>query len=170
MCTFTCMKGYRFPNASIQSLNLACKDGKWTSTNKNYAEIPACSRKHKKFWSCVKFLILSLIFLLAICLSECMNGGSCVSPNVCQCAKEFRGPQCQYSVENCSPKKISFNGGYNCTGSSEAFSCKLYCPKNVNFEFEPASVYTCKYSEGEFNPKNVPKCLYGKLCYFYNFN
>lgn len=35
--------------------------------------------------------------ILATCSPPCLNGGSCLSYNVCQCPQEFRGPQCQYS-------------------------------------------------------------------------
>jgi hypothetical protein len=77
----------------------------------------------------------------------------------------FRGSVCQYPVENCSPKKLGFNGGYNCSETGEELSCRLHCPEEINFDFPPAEVYTCKYSVAEFIPENVPKCLLRKFHY-----
>ena len=36
-------------------------------------------------------------------------------------------------------------------------------PKGVSFEFEPATEYTCNYAVGEFYPRQIPKCVYGKF-------
>lgn len=90
-----------------------------------------------------------------------------------------RGPQCQYPVERCAPSKLNFNGGYNCTGSSDYISCTLKCktdawkllwwfifcflgPGGAKFTYEPADEYKCMYETGEFVPSTTPKCLYRK--------
>jgi hypothetical protein len=41
-------------------------------------------------------------------------------------------------------------------------SCVLTCPKGVNFEYSPAPLYKCRYEFGEFEPKLVPRCVYGR--------
>lgn len=65
-------------------------------------------------------------------------------------------------VEACSPKKIGFNGGFNCSGSGDIISCSLSCPQGVKFEFQPANKYSCDYSVGEFLPRNIPQCAFSK--------
>lgn len=64
------------------------------------------------------------------------------------------------AVDACSADKIGFNGGYNCSGDGESFSCALECPGGIEFEFPPASVYTCQYSEGTFEPQPIPQCVF----------
>jgi hypothetical protein len=90
-----------------------------------------------------------------------LNGGKCLSLNTCQCAEEFRGPQCQYSVQNCNPKKINFNGGYKCQGSGDELACTIFCPDGVRFEFPPEKSYVCNYAVGKFLPERIPKCVFG---------
>lgn len=92
-----------------------------------------------------------------------MNGGNCLSYNVCQCTKDFRGAQCQYGTERCSTAKLNFNGGLSCSGSNDALECKLICPKGVSFTFPPAEKYVCLYGSGEFTPKTVPRCAFGEI-------
>ena len=101
----------------------------------------------------------------ATCNPPCMNGGNCLSLNVCQCTKDFRGPQCQWGTERCETSKLNFNGGFSCSGSSDTLSCKLSCPKSVKFEFEPAEIYTCSYATAEFSPKKVPRCVFRKFSF-----
>lgn len=96
------------------------------------------------------------------CNPSCMNGGICIFHNLCQCPQTFRGPQCQYSSERCSIKRTGFNGGFRCTGSVAEMSCTIYCPEGTDYEFSPASVYTCKYETGRFMPSTLPKCVAGE--------
>lgn len=96
----------------------------------------------------------------AVCSPACQNGGSCLSFNVCQCAEQFRGPQCQYSVDRCSPKKMKFNGGYNCAGDENTMNCTLYCPPGVEFDVKPAPVYTCHYKDAQYKPSRIPECIF----------
>lgn len=53
-----------------------------------------------------------------------------------------------------------FNGGYNCSGNGEMYSCSLNCPEGISFEFQPAPVYTCRYSTGQFLPSPIPQCVF----------
>uniref|UniRef100_A0A1B0D0P6 Uncharacterized protein n=1 Tax=Phlebotomus papatasi TaxID=29031 RepID=A0A1B0D0P6_PHLPP len=137
-CTISCAKGYRFPDGTTVT-NVVCKDGDWKPTRGDWPTVPDCQ---------------------PVCSPKCRNGGNCLSFNVCQCPPEFRGPQCQYSVDNCAPKKLKFNGGYNCSGTGDTISCTLYCPKGVEFDSQPSPVYTCSYSKGIFSPDTVPKCVF----------
>lgn len=61
----------------------------------------------------------------------------------------------------CDSSKLNFNGGYNCTGTSNSFTCSLICPDGAPFSFQPESSYTCLYSEGEFKPQPIPECVTG---------
>lgn len=107
-----------------------------------------------------------LFMLSATCDPPCTNGGNCLSYNVCQCSKDFRGPQCQWGTERCATTKMKFNGGFSCSGTADVLSCRISCPKNVKFEFQPADVYTCSYATGEFSPSQVPRCVFGKFWKF----
>ena len=82
--------------------------------------------------------------------------------NTCQCAKNFGGAQCQYSVDRCSPQKTGFNGGFKCSGTMTGMSCELSCPEGIAFESPPAPAYNCEFAAGTFTPSKVPKCVYGK--------
>lgn len=62
----------------------------------------------------------------------------------------------------CKAKRLQFNGGYNCSGSMDSVTCSLWCPSGIEFEFPPASGYTCTYAEGVFKPQPIPQCVYGK--------
>ena len=74
------------------------------------------------------------------------------------------------AVENCSPERMNFNGGYNCSGSGDTFSCSLNCGVSGKFEFPPSSAYVCSYASGIFMPQPIPQCIFGKnnsfLLYF----
>ncbi|KAG5886861.1 hypothetical protein JTB14_017666 [Gonioctena quinquepunctata] len=137
-CTVTCMRGHQFPDGS-EITTMECKNGIWVPTNERWASLPNC---------------------MATCTPPCQNGGNCLSFNVCQCPQDYRGPQCQYTQNACSVKKLPTNGGYNCTGDLDSYSCSINCPDGINFEFPPAPVYRCEFSMGVFLPSPLPKCLY----------
>lgn len=101
-------------------------------------------------------------FFLAVCSPQCEHGGHCLSYNVCQCPPTHRGPQCQYNVESCSPKRLKFNGPYNCSGDNNEIRCVLSCPKGVEFDVPPSPQYTCLYEQGFFVPTNIPSCQFSK--------
>lgn len=103
----------------------------------------------------------------AVCTPECKNGGQCLSFNVCQCPQDFRGNQCQYSVDVCSPKKIVFNGAFNCSGDNEHMRCALSCPNSIEFDGVPAPQYTCAYEQGVFLPALIPQCKYRRINFFF---
>ena len=58
----------------------------------------------------------------------------------------------------CTPAKLNFNGGYNCSGSLSSLNCVLYCPQGIEFSSEPAPIYTCPYETGVFQPQPIPQC------------
>lgn len=116
------------------------------------------------------FLLLYLFFItilclciIATCVPPCENAGKCLSYNVCECPKDFRGKQCQYSVDVCSPKKLNFNGAYICSGDNESFKCKLKCPDGVAFTNDPEPEYVCAYERGFFIPTFIPQCKYSRF-------
>lgn len=41
------------------------------------------------------FILLFICNFSAICEPECLNGGTCVAPAVCQCPRGFHGETCQ---------------------------------------------------------------------------
>lgn len=135
-CTISCMEHFTFPDGSSVA-NLICKNGSWMPTRSDWVSIPDCE---------------------PVCDPPCQNGGNCLPMNVCQCPQDYRGPQCQYSADVCDAEKLRFNGGYHCRDSGDTYSCTLYCPSGVEFEFPASSVYVCTYDKGIFEPQPVPQC------------
>ncbi|XP_071447163.1 hemocytin-like [Hetaerina americana] len=138
-CTVQCAPDHQFPDGTSIT-NMICKDGSWIPSRPDWVSVPDCE---------------------VVCKPPCKNGGICLSYNMCQCPEDFRGPQCQYDADACSAQKLLFNGAYNCTASGISFSCSLSCPVGIEFEFPPASIYTCSYETGEFSPAPIPQCKYG---------
>ncbi|KAF5285691.1 hypothetical protein FQR65_LT13076 [Abscondita terminalis] len=137
-CTVTCLAGHKFHDGS-DITNILCKQGSWVPSKPQWVTVPDCE---------------------PVCDPPCENGGICMSFNVCQCPKEFRGPQCQYSASVCKAQKLNFNGGYNCSGNGDIFQCSLMCPEGIEFEFPPANAYVCSYAEGKFLPEPIPQCVF----------
>lgn len=112
----------------------------------------------------IKFLYETnqLCHILAVCDKACSNGGKCYAPNICSCPQNFKGYQCQFPVENCSPaSKLDFNGGYKCTATLTDVKCSIFCDHGIPFEFDAEPFYTCKFETGEFLPKTIPHCKHG---------
>nr|XP_053625822.1 hemocytin isoform X2 [Plodia interpunctella] len=137
-CTVQCREGHKFIDGSTIA-NMRCVDGQWQPTRADFTTIPDC---------------------LPECDPPCQNGGVCLSLNTCQCPDGYRGPACQYSTSVCDMRKLAFNGGYSCFGDHESFSCKLRCPSGSTFSSPPATLYTCKYNTGVFEPQPVPHCVF----------
>ncbi|KAL1513261.1 hypothetical protein ABEB36_002690 [Hypothenemus hampei] len=137
-CTIECLHGHEFPDGSSIT-TMMCNNGQWIPAKTQWTSVPDCK---------------------ATCSPPCLNGGACLSFNVCQCPQDFRGSQCQYSTSVCNAKNMKFNGGYNCSGDMESFSCSIFCPEGVPFEFLPEPKYQCLYSTGEFVPSPQPQCIF----------
>lgn len=155
----TCVPGFKFKSLAT-TMNLRCQNGKWISVTKSAPLNSHCERELISF--CYLKTLNWRLKISAQCNPKCLNGGTCVGTNLCQCTDKFRGPQCQHAVDKCSPKKVGFNGSYNCSGSQTEMSCSFSCPQGIGFESPPASVYKCKFAEGKFLPSPLPKCLYGE--------
>nr|XP_034840347.1 hemocytin-like [Maniola hyperantus] len=140
-CTITCMAGHKFVDGTTVA-DMRCSNGQWTPTRADLTSIPDCVPE---------------------CDPPCLNGGACLSVNMCQCPKDYRGPQCQYSASVCDFRSLGFNGGYQCFGDADKFSCKLTCPSSAWFSSPPAEAYVCQYSAGVFLPQPIPQCLYEKV-------
>ena len=61
-------------------------------------------------------------------------------------------------MSRCSPSKLNFNGGYNCSGDQYKYSCHLFCPPGIEFSAVPEPAYVCQYEIGKFDPPVVPTC------------
>lgn len=62
------------------------------------------------------------------------------------------------AADVCDAEKLHFNGGYHCRDSGDTYSCTLYCPPGINFEFPASPVYICTYDTGIFEPQPIPQC------------
>ncbi|KAK7083100.1 hypothetical protein SK128_014119 [Halocaridina rubra] len=140
-CTARCYEDYHFEEGTSR-LTFKCMDGKWVIPDSRWSSTPDCE---------------------PICDPECINDGRCIAPDVCECTPDFRGKSCQYPITNCDPKKLGFNGGYNCSGEGMDFGCALWCPVEVDFEFPAADFYKCDYATGLWSPSPIPKCDYSFL-------
>nr|XP_026489918.1 hemocytin-like [Vanessa tameamea] len=140
-CTITCNEGHKFIDGSTIA-NMRCVEGQWRPTRADLTSIPDCQPE---------------------CNPPCLNGGVCLSVNTCQCPADYRGSQCQYSASVCDVRKLAFNGGYNCFGDSEKFSCKLNCPSGASFSTPAVELYTCLYSTGVFEPQPIPHCAFNEV-------
>ncbi|XP_046440028.1 neurogenic locus notch homolog protein 1-like [Daphnia pulex] len=144
-CISTCNKGFAFASGNTE-LKWTCDSGRWVHCQQQTGKFP-------KVPDC-----------LSACDPPCENGGRCLANNVCECPQGFRGPQCNYPVENCAPERMGFNGVYNCSCGSSSLSCCVLCSLNCGtdgvFEFPPAPVYSCEYAEAKFFPETVPQCIF----------
>ncbi|XP_012135564.1 hemolectin [Megachile rotundata] len=139
-CTISCMKNFTFPDGTSVT-NLMCKNGNWEPTREDWVSVPDCE---------------------PVCTPPCINGGTCLPSNICQCPQAYRGPQCQYSADACNGEKMGFNGGFYCHSIDDNYSCIINCPDGVEFEFPPATAYTCSYATGVFYPQPIPQCKYNE--------
>lgn len=144
-CLLTCNNGFEFPSGS-KEIKMVCVSGYWTLCQQltgKFQKVPDCQ---------------------PVCDPPCENGGRCLLNNVCECPQGFRGPQCNYPVENCAPERMNFNGFSNCSCGSSSLSCCVLCSLNCGadgvFEYPPASVYSCEYAEAKFVPENIPQCIF----------
>ncbi|CAH2246423.1 jg25504 [Pararge aegeria aegeria] len=140
-CTITCMEGHKFIDGTTVA-DMRCVNGQWQPTRADLTSIPDCKPE---------------------CDPPCLNGGACLSVNMCQCPADYRGPQCQYSASVCDFRNLGFNGGYRCFGDSEKFSCVLNCPSGAWFSTPPADTYVCEYATGVFLPQPIPQCVYEQV-------
>ncbi|XP_039283049.1 LOW QUALITY PROTEIN: hemocytin [Nilaparvata lugens] len=140
-CTIQCLPNHQFSDGSAIA-NVFCKEGVWIPGRPDWKTVPDCK---------------------PVCSPPCLNGGSCMTNNLCQCPQQYRGSQCQYSVDVCDARKLNFNGNYNCSGNGDYFSCSLTCPLGMSFSSNVAigQVYTCDYATGTFMPSLVPQCVFG---------
>ncbi|XP_049862899.1 hemocytin [Schistocerca gregaria] len=140
-CTITCLDHHQFPDGSSVA-NLVCKEGDWVPAKPDWVQVPDCE---------------------PICDPPCQNGGSCLTFNVCLCPQDYRGPQCQYLADACTPQNLKFNGQYTCHQSGNRFACSISCPPGGRFSEPPAEEYICDYATGAFSPPNIPQCQYDSL-------
>ncbi|XP_037934058.1 hemocytin isoform X2 [Teleopsis dalmanni] len=140
VCNAECLRGFQFPDGSTDT-KIECQGNQWIHTKSGLTKPPDCKPS---------------------CTPACANGGQCISANVCQCSKMYRGDHCQFSINECSVNKTNFNGEYKCSYDSKEAKCMFNCPKvpglkvqgNLNIE------YKCKYEVGAFYPTPIPKCIY----------
>ncbi|KAM4834792.1 epidermal growth factor-like protein 8 isoform 1-T3 [Thomomys bottae] len=63
----------------------------------------------------------------AICLKPCLNGGSCVGPDQCECAPGWGGKHCHVDVDEC---RISITlCSHHCLNTAGSFTCS--CPRGL---------------------------------------
>ncbi|CAD7005471.1 unnamed protein product [Ceratitis capitata] len=81
--------------------------------------------------------------------------------NVCQCTKDFRGDNCQYSIQACNVSQSGFNGSYKCRYDLLEAKCKFSCATvpGIKVQGNLDIEYGCKYNVGQFYPQPLPKCI-----------
>ena len=84
-----CDKGFKINGTHATSTSsVVCIDGKWKTKEENISVDEETCVPH--------------------CKGSCLNGGICVSPNVCDCNSNFFGPSCQFNVCPVDPPVIPF--------------------------------------------------------------
>ncbi|GBL87068.1 hypothetical protein AVEN_218764-1 [Araneus ventricosus] len=81
----------------------------------------------------------------AVCNRTCLNGGTCIGPNVCGCPPEYRGRRCEFYFLNCDVRKLA-NGvkiKWVCTHSKNGTTCKVNCEDSLQFATPTEEVYKC---------------------------
>lgn len=58
-------------------------------------------------------LDLKLFYILAVC-KTCLNGGQCLSPNVCGCRMGFFGDFCEHDIDECATEQHSCKSSAIC--------------------------------------------------------
>ncbi|XP_051912828.1 von Willebrand factor D and EGF domain-containing protein [Hippocampus zosterae] len=109
----------------------------------------------------------------AICEPECLNGGACIAPGICQCPTGFHGETCQEAV--C---RVPCENGGTCTGL-QTCSCPygfvgprcetMVCSRHCHNSGQCVSPDECKCQPGWSGPSCEtalcsPVCLNGGLC------
>ncbi|KAH8270632.1 hypothetical protein KR018_012544 [Drosophila ironensis] len=140
VCQAECMRGFQFPDGSGIT-NIECRNGQWVHSKTGESKTPDCS---------------------PTCAPACQNGGQCISFNVCQCSKMFRGAHCQYDINRCNVTNTNFNGNYKCAYEVEEARCTFNCPQVPGLKVQGRLdvEYKCSYQSGQYRPAPLPKCLF----------
>lgn len=85
--TLKCSPGYAFQR-NYQIFNLTCDKGEWTAPPGPSNGSATSDTLQDSVPSC-----------LPVCEPECLNGGKCIMPNVCECPGGFKGFTCRNRIE-----------------------------------------------------------------------
>uniref|UniRef100_A0A2P2I579 Neurogenic locus notch homolog protein 1-like n=1 Tax=Hirondellea gigas TaxID=1518452 RepID=A0A2P2I579_9CRUS len=80
IASLVCGAGYVLPSGG-SSVDLVCRAGVWQA---NFNSITASNPSTSLMEGC-----------RPVCSSPCLNGGSCVAPDICRCADGFTGASCK---------------------------------------------------------------------------
>ncbi|KAL7641971.1 UNVERIFIED_CONTAM: hypothetical protein RMT77_007845 [Armadillidium vulgare] len=142
--TLKCSPGYAF-EMDYQIFNLTCDNGKWTS-----------HRRRPPGSGFPNSLRTSVPSCLPICEPDCLNGGKCLRPNVCECPEDFNGINCRNKIQMLckqSPKanphsSIKYKGRHG----------HLFCEKGYRLEsgYTEAEIICQNNKWISADPKSVP--------------
>ncbi|XP_030375562.1 hemocytin [Scaptodrosophila lebanonensis] len=139
-CNAQCMRGFQFPDGSSIT-NIECRDGQWVHSKSGYTRPPDCG---------------------PTCSPACENGGQCISFNVCQCSKMYRGAHCEFNIASCNVTNTDFNGNYKCAYGMEEARCRFTCPQvpGLQVRGDLDVEYICNYKQARYIPAPLPKCIF----------
>lgn len=86
-------------------------------------------------------------------MKPCLNGGSCIAPDVCKCNGEFVGDQCEDEKCGSEPTILNSNPA-NCSTSN----CQIKCESGFSFSDGTNLInFSCKNGQWTSNLTN-PAC------------
>ncbi|GFR30084.1 uncharacterized protein TNCT_141821 [Trichonephila clavata] len=95
-----------------------------------------------------------------VCDKTCLNGGTCIGPDVCGCPPEYKGPRCEFYSLNCDIRNLTSDVkiSWVCTQSNNETSCRVKCKTPFEFETPTEEVYKCS-QDGVWTPPTIPECI-----------
>ncbi|CAG5117516.1 unnamed protein product, partial [Candidula unifasciata] len=136
-CSISCKSGYAFEGITDTDLLFVC------DVNSGFNEDPVTP-------PCI-----------AQCTLPCLNNGTCVAPNKCECVGNWHGVQCEHNQILCADPIPGRFGIVDCVPDNKGGKvCVPHCYPGFIFENLPPLQYACS-KDGIWTPdaSRIPDCI-----------